>query len=137
MHRFPLHYKGKQADPHCVESYRFLGIDQAHLKLLSLVMEERLMPAFLKATNALSRTHGGFLRKCGTPEQAFTLAETVRAAMKRKRVTYLEFIDMGLFKETHCRRCCSTFTWTVPCVSWKKRLARIVAAKLVESHRWA
>jgi hypothetical protein len=124
LHRFLLHYKGKQADPHCVESYRFLGIDQAHLKLLSLVMEERLM-TFLKATNALSRTQGGFLRKLGTPEQAFTLAETVRAAMKRKRVTYLEFVDIS-GPTTQCYiLCCGSGALTLAlmgrfCQSFKK-----------------
>jgi hypothetical protein len=88
-----LHYKGKGSDPHCVDNYRGLGVDQALLKLLSLVMEERLM-TFVEVTGALSHTQGGFLRQRGTPEQVITLSEVVRSAIKRNRKVYLEFLDI-------------------------------------------
>jgi hypothetical protein len=91
-HRLLLHYKGKGEDPHCVDNYRGLGIDQALLKLLSLVMLERL-DAFATATGALSTAQGGFQRQRGTPEQAFTLSEVVRAAAQRSHV-HLAFIDI-------------------------------------------
>lgn len=91
-HRLLLHYKGKGEDPHCVDSYRGLGIDQALLKLLSLTMLERL-DAFATATGALSVAQGGFQRQRGTPEQAFTLSEVVRAAARRSHV-HLAFIDI-------------------------------------------
>ena len=92
-HRCLLHYKGKGSDPHCVDNYRGLGVDQALLKLFSLVMEERLM-TFVEATGALSHTQGGFLRQRGTPEQVITLSEVVRSALKRNRKVYLEFLDI-------------------------------------------
>ena len=91
-HRLLLHYKGKGEDPHCVDSYRGLGIDQALLKLLSLTMLERL-DAFVSATGALSLAQGGFQRQRGTPEQAFTLSEVVRAAARRSHV-HIAFIDI-------------------------------------------
>ena len=91
-HRCILHYKGKGSDPHCVDNYRGLGIDQAYLKLLSLVMLERL-DKFLVATNGLARAQGGFQRQRGTPEQVLTLTETVRAAARHSDV-HLAFLDI-------------------------------------------
>jgi hypothetical protein len=91
-HRCLLHYKGKGSDPHCVDNYRGLGIDQALLKLLSLVMLERLN-TFLTETNGLARAQGGFQRERGTPEQVLTLTETVRAAL-RQRTVFLAFLDI-------------------------------------------
>jgi len=92
FHRCLLHYKGKGSDPHCVDNYRGLGIDQALLKLLSLVMLERLN-LFLEVTGGLSRSQGGFQRRRGTAEQVLTLKETVGAALRRKNV-YISFIDI-------------------------------------------
>ena len=92
-HRCLLHYKGKCSDPCCLDNYRGLGIDQALLKVLSLVMLDRL-DFFLKATRALSPAQGGFQRQRGTPEQIFTLSETVRAAILRADV-HLVFIDIA------------------------------------------
>jgi len=91
-HRSLLHYKGKNTDPHCLDNYRQLGIDQAMLKIFSLVMLERL-ELFISRTRGLSVSQGGFQRQRGTPEQALTLSETVRAAGQRVPV-YLAFIDI-------------------------------------------
>jgi len=91
-HRCILHYKGKDSDPHCLDNYRGLGIDQALLKLLSLVMLERL-DAYLTETNGLSRAQGGFQRQRGPPEQVLTLLETVRATLRHKNV-HIGFIDI-------------------------------------------
>ena len=87
-----LCYKGKSSDPHCLDNYRGLGIDQLVIKLLSLVMNERLV-TFLTATGGLSKSQGGFQRQRGTPEQIFTLTETVRAALQQSTV-HLCFIDI-------------------------------------------
>jgi hypothetical protein len=76
IHRCLLHYKGKSSDPHCLDNYRGLGIDQALLKILSLVFEERIMK-YVETTKALSSTQGGFLRQRGTPEMAVVLSEAV------------------------------------------------------------
>jgi len=91
-HRCVLHYKGKASDPHCLDNYRGLGIDQTMLKLLSLVMNERL-EKFITATKGLSLSQGGFQRQKGTPEMVFTLSETVRARLELKGV-HLAFIDI-------------------------------------------
>ena len=96
QHRILLHYKGKRSDPHCVDNYRGLGIDQALLKLLSLVMLERL-DQFLTETKALSLAQGGFLRQRGTPEQAFVLSEVVRAASRHASLLthlHVAFLDI-------------------------------------------
>ena len=92
-HRLLLHYKGKRSDPHCVDNYRGLGIDQALLKLLSLVMLERL-DTFMSATKALSTAQGGFQRQRGTPEQAFALSEVVRRASRLGRKVHIAFLDI-------------------------------------------
>ena len=92
IHRCLLHYKGKSSDPHCLDNYRGLGIDQALLKILSLVFEERIMK-HVETTKALSSTQGGFLRQRGTPEMAVVLSEAVRANSKGGRKTHLNFID--------------------------------------------
>lgn len=91
-HRCLLHYKGKNSDPCCLSNYRGLGIDQLLLKVLSLVMNNRLIQ-FLEKTGGLSQSQGGFQRRRGTPEQVFTLAETVRAALHQTSVN-LVFIDI-------------------------------------------
>jgi hypothetical protein len=92
-HRLLLHYKGKKSDPHCVDNYRGLGIDQGLLKLLSLTMLERL-DTFMVATGALSTSQGGFQRQRGTPEQAFTLSEVVRRATRQGSKVHIAFIDI-------------------------------------------
>ena len=91
-HRCLLNYKGKAADPHYQGNYRGLGIDQAMMKLYSLVMKDRL-EKFLVTTNGISRSQGGFQRQKGTPEQAFTMAETVRSRLRRCGV-HMAFIDI-------------------------------------------
>ena len=62
------------------------------LKILSLVMNERLM-IFHVATGGLCKSQGGFQRRRGCPEQIFTLAETVRAAAEHGPVN-LAFVDI-------------------------------------------
>ena len=91
-HRCLLHYKGKNSDPCCLGNYRGLGVDQLYLKVLSLIMNERLV-LFLTATGGLSLSQGGFQRQRGTPEQILSLTETVRAALHRASVN-LCFIDI-------------------------------------------
>ena len=93
LHRCLLCYKGKNADPCCLDNYRGLGIDQCLLKVLALAMLERL-DGFLKQTRGLSAAQGGFQRQRGTPEQIFTLSETVRSAILRKDV-HLTFLDIA------------------------------------------
>ena len=92
MHRNLFLYKGKNTDPYHLGNHRGLGIDQVLLKLWSLLMMERL-EEFLLVTNGLSGLQGGFQRQRGPIEQAFTLAETVRAATQRRTV-YLLFLDI-------------------------------------------
>ena len=52
-HRMLLHYKGHNAHPAALDSYRALGIGSCPLKIMPMVMEERL-DEFLAATGALS-----------------------------------------------------------------------------------
>ena len=67
-HRCLLHYKGKNSDPCCLSNYRGLGVDQLLLKVLSLVMNDRLVH-FLSVTGGLSLSQVGFQRRRGTPEK--------------------------------------------------------------------
>jgi hypothetical protein len=87
-----LHYKGKGSDAYCVANYRGLGISDGNCKLLSLIMTNRL-EKFLETTSGLSQNQGGFRHKRGTPEQTFTLAETVRSQIQSKNVQ-LCFVDI-------------------------------------------
>jgi hypothetical protein len=87
-----LHYKGKGSDVYCVANYRGLGISDGHCKLLSLIMTRRL-ETFLETTSGLSHNQGGFRPKRGTPEQTFTLSETVRSQIQTENVQ-LCFIDI-------------------------------------------
>ena len=91
-HRCLLHFKEHGSDPYDVNNYRGLGIDQIMLKILSLLMMERL-EKFLTETNGLSLAQGGFQRQRGCPEQAFTLSEGVRAAIRNGAV-HVVFIDI-------------------------------------------
>ena len=92
VHRNLFLYKGKNTDPYCLSNYRGLGVDQVLLKVYSLLLMERL-EKFLEVTHGLSGMQGGFQRQRGPPEHAFTLAEAVRAATKRRTV-YLLFLDI-------------------------------------------
>jgi len=98
IHRCLFHHKGKGLDYFCLDSYRGLGIGNLMLKLLSLIMTRRL-ESFLTATNGLSGLQGGFLPGRGTPEQIFTLSESVRAAIARRHgpdtaPVHLAFLDV-------------------------------------------
>jgi hypothetical protein len=92
-HRLVLLYKGKCTDPHCLNNYRGLGIDTLLLKVLSLIMLERL-ELFMKQTKGLSPAQGGFQRLRGCPEQILTLSEVVRNAIKDRPV-HAAFIDVA------------------------------------------
>ena len=87
-----LHYKGKGSDVYCVANYRGLGISDGLCKILSLIMTRRL-ETFLETTGSLSHNQGGFRPKRGTPEQTFTLTETVRSRIQTENVQ-LCFIDI-------------------------------------------
>ena len=92
-HRNVLLYKGKGTDPFHIGNYRGLGIDQTLCKLWSLVWAERI-EVFLRETGGLSALQGGFQRQRGPPEQAFTLAETVRATIRKGKGVHLVFLDV-------------------------------------------
>ena len=53
QYRLLLHHKGHSAHPEDCDSYRGLGIGDCSLKIMSMVLEERLSN-FLVSTNALS-----------------------------------------------------------------------------------
>jgi len=92
-HRNVLLYKGKGTDPYHIGNYRGLGIDETLCKLWSLVWAERI-EAFLRETGGLSSLQGGFQRQRGPPEQAFTLAETVRSTIRKGKGVHLVFLDV-------------------------------------------
>ena len=92
-HRNVLLYKGKGTDPYDIGNYRGLGIDHSLGKLWALVWAERV-EVFLRETNGLSVLQGGFQRQRGPPEQAFTLAETVRATIVGDKGVHLVFLDV-------------------------------------------
>jgi hypothetical protein len=92
-HRNVLLYKGKGTDPFHIGNYRGLGIDKTLCKLWSLVWAERI-EVFLRETNGLSSLQGGFQRQRGPPEQAFTLAETVRSTIRKGKGVHLVFLDV-------------------------------------------
>ena len=85
-----LHHK--KGDPYCAENYRGLCIAQLQMKVLSLLMMERL-DRFLLKTQCLSPAQGGFQRGRGCPEQAFTLVESVKAAAERGPV-HIVYVDI-------------------------------------------
>ena len=92
-HRMLFHYKGKNEDPYCLSNYRVLGIDHLLLKIWSLLLVDRL-EEYIRITKGLSVLQGGFQRQRGCPEQAFTLAETVRATATTDHV-HLVFVDIN------------------------------------------
>jgi hypothetical protein len=85
-----LHHK--KGDPYCAENYRGLCIAQLQMKVLSLLMMERL-DRFLLKTQCLSPAQGGFQRGRGCPEQAFTLVESVKSAAERGPV-HIVYVDI-------------------------------------------
>ena len=70
-----------------------LGIDHLLLKIWSLLLVDRL-EEYIRVTQGLSVLQGGFQRQRGCPEQAFTLAETVRGSAKSENVQ-LVFVDIN------------------------------------------
>ena len=92
QYRLLLHHKGHNAHPEDCDSYRGLGIGDGSLKIMSMVLEERLSK-FLISTNALSSEQMGFKRESGTIEATVTLSEVIRNASKTKPV-FTAFIDV-------------------------------------------
>ena len=91
-HRMLLHYKEHDAHPGALDSYRALGIGSCPLKIMSMVMEERLNE-FLTETGALSREQLGFKRKSGTSEAVLAVSEIIRNASKEQPVL-AAFVDV-------------------------------------------
>ena len=119
-HRMLFHFKGKNEDPYCLANYRVLGIDQLLLKIWSLLMVERL-DEFMRVTKGISVLQGGFQRHRGCPEQAFTLAETVRYAAKSGSV-HLTFIDIN-----------KAYDRVIHPILWKKCVDRGVSGRFLAS----
>ena len=91
-HRMLLVHKGHEANPSALESYRAFGIGCCDLKMLSLIMEERLN-TFLIVTNSLSHNQMGFQRRSGTREATLVLSELIKEASKKCPVL-TAFIDV-------------------------------------------
>ena len=66
-HRMLLVHKGHGAHQSALDSYRAIGIECCDLKMLSLIMEERLN-TFLVVTKSLSHNQMEFKRRSGTRE---------------------------------------------------------------------
>ena len=81
-HIMLLVHKGHDASPSALESYRAIGIGCCDLKMLSLVMEERLN-TFLLVTNYLSHNQMGFKRRSDTREATVVLSEIIKEASKK------------------------------------------------------
>ena len=92
QHRMLLVHKGHGANPSALDSYRAIGIGCCDLKMLSLIMEERLN-TFLTATNSLSHNQMGFKRRSGTREATLALSEIIKEA-SRKGPVLTAFIDV-------------------------------------------
>ena len=98
VHRTSFLYKGKNADPFCLDNYRGISIDQLMLKVYTLMLRSRL-ETFMEKSGGLSIMQGGFRRMRGPPESILTLAETVRAAIRgtpgrSARSVHIAFIDV-------------------------------------------
>ena len=75
-----------------LDSYRAIGIGCCDLKMLSLIMEERLN-TFLEVTKSLSHNQMGFKRRSGTREATLALSEIIKLASKERPVL-TAFIDV-------------------------------------------
>ena len=91
-HRMLLVYKGHGAHQSALDSYRAIGIGCCDLKMLSLIMEERLN-TFLEVTKSLSHNQMGFKRRSGTREATLALSEIIKQASKERPVL-TAFIDV-------------------------------------------
>ena len=91
-HRMLLVHKGHGASPSALDSYRAIGIGCCDLKMLSLILEERLN-TFLRVTNSLSHNQMGFKRASGTREATLALSEIIKEASKKCPVL-TAFIDV-------------------------------------------
>ena len=104
QYRLLLHHKGRNAHPEDCDSYRGLGIGDGSLKIMSMVLEERLSK-FLISTNALSSEQMGFKRESGTIEATIALSEVIRNASKTKPV-FTAFIDVQSAYDSVIREYC-------------------------------
>jgi len=91
-HRMLLLHKGHGAHPSVLDSYRAIGIGCCELKMMSLIMEERLN-LFLTETKSLTFNQLGFKRKSGTREASLALAEIIRNAAGSESVL-TAFVDV-------------------------------------------
>ncbi|MCG3769690.1 MAG: hypothetical protein JW384_00819 [Nitrosomonadaceae bacterium] len=91
-HRMLLVHKGHGAHQSALDSYRAIGIGCCDLKMLSLIMEERLN-TFLEVTKSLSHNQMGFKRRSGTREATLALSEIIKQA-SRERPVLTAFIDV-------------------------------------------
>ena len=82
-HRMVLVHKGHGAHQSALDSYRAIGIGCCDLKMLSLIMEERLN-TFLEVTKSLSHNQMGFKRRSGTREATLVLSEIIKQASKEQ-----------------------------------------------------
>lgn len=97
-HRVVLVYKGKGGDVHNLSSYRGIGIGALLLKVLSLLMLERL-DEFVAATKALNPFQFGFRRQVGCPEAILTVTEAIRFTIQSGHV-HLLFVDLKAAYDT-------------------------------------
>ena len=91
-HRMMLVHKSLGAHQSALDSYRAIGIGCCDLKMLSLIMEERLN-TFLEVTKSLSHNQMGFKRRSGTREATLALSEIIKEASKERPVL-TAFIDV-------------------------------------------
>ena len=101
QYKLLLHHKGHNAHPNDCDSYRGQGIGDGSLKIMSMVLEERLSN-FLVSTNALSSEQMGCKRKSGTIEATVALSEIIRNASKAGPV-FTAFIDVQTAYESVMR----------------------------------
>ena len=92
--RLLLLYKGKNLHPQCCESYRGIGISTAMLKIISLILEERITQ-YVEQHGLIASEQLGFRRCSGTQEAVLTLSELLKSGRTNSDV-YAAFIDIKL-----------------------------------------
>ena len=92
--RLLLLYKGKNLHPQCCDSYRGIGISTAMLKIISLILEERITQ-FVEQHSLIAAEQLGFRRCSGTQEAVLTLSELLKSGRVNSDI-YAAFIDIKL-----------------------------------------
>jgi hypothetical protein len=96
-----VHKKG--GDVHNLTSYRGIGVGALLLKVLGLLMLERL-DEFVTATKGLSPFQFGFRRQVGTADAVLTVSEVVRCAIKQNnRHVSILLVDLKAAYDTVIR----------------------------------